>query len=271
MSESLEAALIVLRNYVSANRLTQQVSLSLEGTRIRITLLAEGRDLWLGSRYYLLTDPTEEPRAFFELNDLILSDLLGLPPGPGAAPRGAYHSLFVSYSRADEALMVPVVDLLRLTDAVVFRDKDGIRAGDRWRQTIDQAIDECTECLVFWCEHAACSEEVAREIGRANRLGKRIVPIMLDDSPLTSALREFQAIDMRRFEPHSWTRSAAERRAKTGVVEQVSPGKPSASQEAAAAYLRQQLSDLLGVTLQPLVGEGQPNVALEPTAPSVDE
>jgi hypothetical protein len=266
MSETLETTLSVLRNYVAANGLTKHVSLSLEGTRIRITLLAERRDLWLGRRYYLVTDPADEPRAFFDINDVVLSELLGLPPGPRPTSAGGHHFLFVSYSRVDEGLIVPVVDLLRLTDAVVFRDRDSIRAGDRWRQTIDQAIDECTECLVFWCEHALCSEEIAREFGRALRLGKKIVPVLLDNSPLTSELKEFHAIDMRIFEPHYWARSAVESDAEHGVVRPSTTGA-SASQEAAAAYLRQQLSDLLGVTLQPLLGEWQPNIALDPTTP----
>lgn len=151
MGENLESTLAALRNYVAANGLAAHVSMRLEGDRIRITLSAEGRDLWLGRRYYLISDPAEEPQTFFDLKEVVLSRLFALPPVDGAASGPSYesHFLFVSYSRRDEALVAPLVDLLRLTDTEVFRDRDNIRAGDRWRQSIEAAIEKATECLVF--------------------------------------------------------------------------------------------------------------------------
>ena len=175
MSENLESTLATLRNYVAANGLAGRVSMRLDGTRIRITLLAEQRHLWLGRRYYLVSDPSDEPQTFFELNDVTLSRLLALPEGNAATSgRNESHYLFVSYSRRDESLVAPLADLLRLTDTEVFRDRDGLRAGDRWRLSIEAAIEKCTECLVFWCEHACSSSEVAREVDLALSLGKRL-------------------------------------------------------------------------------------------------
>jgi hypothetical protein len=271
MNENLESTLSVLRNYIAAHGLSRHVSLSLQGGHIRITLLAESRDLWLGRRYYIVPDPRAEPEMFFELNESVLSELLQLPSGPQPASESGHHFLFVSYSRADEDLVLPIVDLLRLTDTKVFRDKDSIRAGDRWRPSIDQAIDECTDCLVFWCQHASSSGELAREVERAVRLNKKVVPVLLDDCPLDDVLRDFQAIDMRFFEPHSWAASGSAPGRETGAPESSTSTERSTPQ-AAAAYLSQQLGDLLGIRPQPLLGQEAPNTPSdEPTSTSPEE
>jgi hypothetical protein len=271
MNEDLEATLSVLRNYIAAHGLSRHVSLSLQGERIRITLLAESRDLWLGRRYYIVSDPLAEPETFFELKESVLSELLQLSSWSRPAFERGHHSLFVSYSRADEDLVLPIVGLLRLTDTKVFRDKDSIRAGDRWQLAIDQAIDECTECLVFWCQHALSSNELAREVERAVQLNKRMVPVLLDDCPLGDDLRDFQAIDMRFFEPHSWAASGGEPGRETGEPES-SRSTAGSKPQAAAAYLSQQLGDLLGIRPQRLLGQEPPSTALdEPTSTPHEE
>jgi len=264
MSENLESTLATLRNYVATNGLAAHVSMRLEGGRIRITLLAEERDLWLGRRYYLVSDPTEEPQTFFELNDVALSTFLALPAGAdtAASQNDGSHFLFVSYSRRDERLVAPLVDLLRLTDTQVFRDRDSIRAGDRWRRIIEAAIEKSTECLVFWCEHALSSPEIAREVDLALSLGKKMVPVLLDDSPMSEQLKEFQAIDLRFFEPHAQAASETEPGRASSGLESTSSSR---HQEAAATYLRQRLGDLLGVKPLLAITQEQPNIALEPT------
>lgn len=263
MNEELESTLSTLRKYVAANGLAKQVSLRLDGSRIRISLLAEGRDLWLGRRHYLVSDRGDEPELgdFFELNDDTLSRFLALPPGVGgnAADKSESHVLFVSYSQRDEGLVAPLVDLLRLTDTRVFRDRDGVRAGARWRDTIEEAIRNSTECLVFWCAHASSSPEVAREVSLALRLGKTMVPVRLDDSPLSAELSEFQAIDLRRFEPHP--PAAPTPASKDGST--AHDGTPLLGQSTSsqvAPYFTQQLANLLGVEPLLLSAQGRSSI-----------
>lgn len=198
----------------------------------------------------------------------MLSRLLALPliGGTASGPSHENHFLFVSYSRRDEGPVAPLVDLLRLTDTEVFRDRDNIRAGDTWRRTIEAAIEKATECLVFWCEHASSSPEMTREVGLALSLGKKIVPVLLDDSSMSPELAEFQAIDLRFFEPHA---QIAPETKLGGASSGTSAIPSSTSQDVVAEYLRQRLADLLGIQPSLAITEGQPNLALEPTTDEV--
>jgi hypothetical protein len=112
-------------------------------------------------------------------------------------------SMFVSYSRRDSDLVSPIVSLVRLADANVFRDEDELKPGAQWRIEIESAIDRCTVFLLFWCSHSAQSTEVLSEFRRAHELGKRIVPVQLDATAMGEQIGQFQAIDLRPFGPHA--------------------------------------------------------------------
>lgn len=106
-------------------------------------------------------------------------------------------SIFVSYSHRDAALVTPVVALLRASEALVFRDADGLKPGKRWREQLSTAIGESKIVLVFWCHHAAASEDVRKEYSSAIESGKDVLPVLLDATPLPSELADFQYIDFR--------------------------------------------------------------------------
>lgn len=107
--------------------------------------------------------------------------------------------IFVSYSRTDQGLVTPIVQMLRATGAAVFRDLDSLPPGKKWRLVIEESIDHCCVLLVFWCSHARASPEVRKEWERAIQEGKDVIPVLLDDTPLEPALAEYQAIDFRRL------------------------------------------------------------------------
>lgn len=106
-------------------------------------------------------------------------------------------NVFISYSHHDAPLVAPVVSLLRVSRALVFRDADSIPPGKKWRGEIETAIDNAHVLVVFWCYHALDSDEVAIEYRRAISQGKDVVPLRLDDSPLPPELNDFQFIDFR--------------------------------------------------------------------------
>lgn len=106
-------------------------------------------------------------------------------------------SVFISYSRMDTEIVVPLVQLLRLAGSGVFRDYESIPLGVRWRATIAKAISDCDIFLLFWCKHSAESREVKVEWDQAINLEKLIVPALLDKTSLPPLLAEFQGIDMR--------------------------------------------------------------------------
>lgn len=105
--------------------------------------------------------------------------------------------IFVSYSRFDQPLVTPIVQVIRAVGGGVFQDVDTIAPGKRWRAVIEDSIERASIVLVFWCAHACASKEVRAEWEQAARAGKDIVPIRLDDTPLDRLLAEFQAIDLR--------------------------------------------------------------------------
>lgn len=108
------------------------------------------------------------------------------------------RSVFVSYSRKDSDLVQPLVSILRGVGASVAIDV-AITPGSKWRTVIVNAIEACDAVLLFWCEHAAYSGEVAREWQHALKLGKSIIPIRLDGTDLKGPLAQYQAVDMKAF------------------------------------------------------------------------
>ncbi|MFI0397709.1 MAG: toll/interleukin-1 receptor domain-containing protein [Thiolinea sp.] len=103
-------------------------------------------------------------------------------------------TVFVSYSRKDGSQVEKAVELLEAGGADVFRDIDDIEFGDRWEDVIRSKLAEAERVLVFWSKHAQVSEWVQREWSIALTMQKRIVPILLDQTPLPTELGQFHAL-----------------------------------------------------------------------------
>jgi TIR domain len=103
---------------------------------------------------------------------------------------------FISYSHMDEEFIEPVVQLLRATGAPLFRDRDEIRAGQKWRAELHKQLQQADVIVVFWSKHASTSVEVEAEWRRAVELGKDVIPVLLDGTPLNTVLSEYQYIDL---------------------------------------------------------------------------
>ena len=106
-------------------------------------------------------------------------------------------TVFVSYSHEDQALVDPIVKLLRANESRVFQDVDCIQPSKRWRREIAKALAEAELVIVFWCDHASRSNEVSEEWKTAIAQKKDLLPLLLDATPLPLALGEFQWIDFR--------------------------------------------------------------------------
>lgn len=105
--------------------------------------------------------------------------------------------MFISYSHADATLVAPVVQLMRVNRALVFRDTEQITPGKKWRNEIDRGLNDASLVVVFWCEHSCASAEVEVEWKKAIELDKDVLPLLLDATPLPSPLAEYQYIDFR--------------------------------------------------------------------------
>ncbi len=79
----------------------------------------------------------------------------------------------------------------------MFYDVDSIPAGERWRDVLVQAIDNASHFYLLWCTHSAGSQEVQSEYERAISANKRLVPVLLDSTPLIKPLTDYQWVDFR--------------------------------------------------------------------------
>lgn len=121
----------------------------------------------------------------------------------------ARRTVFISYSRTDRDAVDQAVDLLRAGGVRVFLDIASIEFGDRWKDALQEALRRCERVMVFWSRAAAASEWVEREWRCALELGKRIVPTLLDLTPLPAELAEFQAVRRLMRQPSFTTQSAS--------------------------------------------------------------
>ena len=101
----------------------------------------------------------------------------------------------ILYSRADADHATRVQRLARAF-APTFIDRD-LPPGEQWRQAIARAICAADVVLLVWSARAAASIEVEREIETVQRCGVRVVPVLIDDTPLPAGLAGAQGVDWR--------------------------------------------------------------------------
>jgi hypothetical protein len=104
---------------------------------------------------------------------------------------------FVSYSTADRRFVEPIVQVLRTATTDVFLDRDSIAPGDKWKDVLTERLETADTLVLFWSHNAEKSKWVTKEWHTAAGAGKRILPVLIDDTPLPEALGDFQWIDFR--------------------------------------------------------------------------
>lgn len=105
--------------------------------------------------------------------------------------------IFISYSRKDATLVHYTVALIRALDVSAFRDVDSIKPGSLWENEIGKALRRSDKVFVFWSKNASESQAVRAEYQLADELGKIIIPIILDNTPVPDVLAKYQWIDKR--------------------------------------------------------------------------
>jgi hypothetical protein len=115
-------------------------------------------------------------------------------------------TLVISYSHVDRALVRAVVVFLttamRDIDKAVYWDGH-LEPGEAWFAKIRSQILEAQQLFVFWCAHAATSHQVRQEFTFALDKGKRVVPVLLDDTPLCDELAPIHGVDLRDVVQHA--------------------------------------------------------------------
>ena len=104
---------------------------------------------------------------------------------PVAAPAASERTrLFISYSRRDEASVLALVRLLESDGSIdAFLDKDDILPAEAWRARLAALIRQTDAFVLCVSPDTVKSEVVAWEIESALAANKRIVPVLLKDTP----------------------------------------------------------------------------------------
>ncbi len=105
--------------------------------------------------------------------------------------------IFVSYSRENTDCVRRTVNRLEALGYRVWFDRTSIPGGDDWRQSIRKGVNGADAALVFWSATAATSDYVGKEVELS--LGRQfsdkipVIPVRLDDTPLSDALKNHQS------------------------------------------------------------------------------
>jgi XTP/dITP diphosphohydrolase len=101
--------------------------------------------------------------------------------------------IFVSYSRADKASILEIVQALKIHD-VWFDDR--LNMGQEWWDEIERQIAASHCFLYVLSPESLASEYCQKEWAVARRLGKPVAPVMLKTAPVPDELKKLQIIDV---------------------------------------------------------------------------
>jgi TIR domain-containing protein/effector-associated domain 1 (EAD1)-containing protein len=102
---------------------------------------------------------------------------------PYEAPRDpTVRYVFISYSRADTAYVMQLVDHLGQAGVAAWVDKE-IEHGSQWPEAIRERVDHCSAFVPVMSPDAQKSRWVGLEILRAQNQRKPILPLLLAGEP----------------------------------------------------------------------------------------
>ncbi|MEM9572154.1 MAG: toll/interleukin-1 receptor domain-containing protein [Pseudomonadota bacterium] len=110
-------------------------------------------------------------------------------PVPSVEPEG--HDAFVSYSHANAETVLPIIESIEETGLSVWIDRDEMRAGQNWAGQIVRAIKASDRFCLMCSSQAFESDHVRREVYLADKYGKTMVPIRLDEAPMPEDIEYF--------------------------------------------------------------------------------
>jgi hypothetical protein len=102
-------------------------------------------------------------------------------PSVDPAPVAAGNAVFVSYARANEGVVLPVIEAAKKAGRKFWLDqKGGVSAGDGWAGEIVRAIRGSASVVVMCSKAAFESDHVKREIYLADRYRKKLAPVFIE-------------------------------------------------------------------------------------------
>lgn len=85
---------------------------------------------------------------------------------------------FISYAHADLKFADMVKKVLASHGLSVWMDRDRLVGGNRWRNELREAIEQCDVFLLIMTPRALASAEVKKEYEAALSQGKRVIPLV---------------------------------------------------------------------------------------------
>jgi hypothetical protein len=115
----------------------------------------------------------------------------------------ATYDCFISYASRYEQLARAVATDLRAHDLTVFLAAYSIGPGERWSESIRNALAASEWVIFIASKDARESPWVQQELGMAIQAKKVVIPVIQDCDPseLPGWVREFQALDLRNMTP----------------------------------------------------------------------
>ncbi|MEM6325255.1 MAG: toll/interleukin-1 receptor domain-containing protein, partial [Pseudomonadota bacterium] len=90
--------------------------------------------------------------------------------------------LFISYARSDDVRVGQVYDALSAhDDLILFRDIHDILPSEEWKARLEKLIRESDTLLFLLSPASIRSQTCAWELGLAEKLNKRIIPVVIED------------------------------------------------------------------------------------------
>ena len=97
--------------------------------------------------------------------------------------------IFVSYSRIDGDVVDQIVARLEQDGFKIWIDREEIKAGELWHETVVQAIDNAYAFILMLSPNSTASDNVRREVDLAEDANKELVPVLLAPVNLPANLR----------------------------------------------------------------------------------
>ena len=103
------------------------------------------------------------------------------------------HQGFISYSKKQRHEADEIAQKIKSNHNVnIWIDYSGLSAGEVWRREIDEAIKRSSLIIVLVSKDSVNSQYVTYEWAYALGLGRKLLPILLDDTALHPRLEEIQ-------------------------------------------------------------------------------
>jgi len=131
--------------------------------------------------------------------------------------------IFISYANEDREAAARLAELFESVGWSVWWDRR-IPAGRTWRSVLEDALKDMRCMIALWSRHSVESPWVAEEAEEARRLGKTLVPILIQRVEPPIGFRAIQAADL-----IAWNGSIDDPAAKMLIADLTSVlGAPSA-------------------------------------------